>query len=423
MPFRPRSLLLTLAAVTACGDGGADAPDADVAAPDAAADVDAIAPDAAPPVPVTVRAHDGATGVAGLPVAFLAADDTVVAVTTTDADGLATAIVPDGGQVVLASDDRRSAWLWLGVEGGETLEVFFDVTDTMTVVLPEGPADNGYYTVSSRCGGGGGGTATVTLSYLRRGCTADDLVASWSNGTQRVAFHAAGQALTAGTTLDLSARTWTPHVTRSMTFTGVVAADQTLVDFDLEISPGAVVDGPADNVGTASGDVALSGLIADLPGSRLRTTIGQIRGNRAFAVTHLGPVTDTSFAPGPFWLREVGDGTFDASARTATWTAGATGAVEDGVEVWLGVDRPAKEDPDVAWSIVAPSTTSVRIPSLPPELAPLEPTGGTAAYLVVHAHALPGGASALRTRIFGQLGWELLREPGTAAMATNRPYL
>ncbi|MBP9206009.1 MAG: hypothetical protein KBG28_18685 [Kofleriaceae bacterium] len=432
------SLLLLLSA--ACGDDGGAGADARASA-DAAADAGAGAADASPdatppPMPVTVRAHDGATGLAGLQVAFLGPDDAVLAVTTTNGAGEASAVVPYGGQALLVSADRRTVYLWQGLAGG-TLDLFVDTYDSMTVLVPPGPDNTGSYEVQTPCGGGGSGGAStsVPMSFLRRGCTSSDVVVLWRGSQPARAFHVSGQPLVAGTTLDLSAQTYRPHLTRGMVFTGVTSAPQTLIDLDLVMPGPVIVGGPADNVQAASGDVMIAGPVADLTGGLLRSTIGQLRGELTHQVTHLGPVTETTFAPGPHWLPDVGPATLDGPTREIRWTQGGTGQQPHGVEIFLSVDLPGVTPPvgtaDVYWQIVSPGelptgggAARVRLPVLPPELATFDPASGTLANAAsVTTYALPGGYTELRDRLFGRYGWLLLDSAGTMAKANNRGSL
>jgi hypothetical protein len=207
----------------------------------------------------------------------------------------------------------------------------------------------------------------------------------------------------------------------------VVAAQQTLIDIDLLVGGRTPVGGPANNVFDASGDQTIAGGLPDIPGALLVSTIGQIRGGIAKSVTRVGPVDETTFDANAHFLRDIGPASFDGATRTVSWSVGSEGQPPDGVQATLAMDLPGVMPPsgnlDVAWYVVAPFGTSLRLPALPSELAAFDTVGGTPiGKIAVKGHAVPGGVAALRARIFDQYGRKVTG-PGTTAMVDNRGFL
>jgi hypothetical protein len=177
------AVLLTLA--SACGQpvSGRDA-QADPGRSDAGLEAaDAAVADAfsGEPGPVSITVAMGGALAEGLPVVFQNADESLVSVEHTDADGQATAIMAPGGSltVIYSQPGHDSVLSILGVEPGDELnwgtpDGVFEAE--VEVSLPASDGDSPEYWVRSRCGGAYP-FPTEPLARLRRipGCTQADV--------------------------------------------------------------------------------------------------------------------------------------------------------------------------------------------------------------------------------------------------------
>src|SRR5437660_3396965 len=100
-------LAIVLVLLVACGKAPLEAVDAASESSDAASAGDAASPDAVAPGPVSITVYDFGHAIApGMVVVFLDANDQIVANTTTDANGVATAVMAPGGSVTAQQPNR-----------------------------------------------------------------------------------------------------------------------------------------------------------------------------------------------------------------------------------------------------------------------------------------------------------------------------
>jgi len=214
-----------------CGDGAALGPDAGPAndrADAASDDRDAATPDASgEPGPVTITvALDGQLA-PDLPVVFQNADDSVVAIETTDASGTATATMAPGGSLslIIARPGHDSILSVLGVRPGDHIRfgrpdpVFSEID----LLLPPTSEPNPRYVVLSRCGGSFPLPTTPNARFRRLdGCTnADVVVGLAQNGLpfQDYGAFAVANVDLSGSVIDLSAAPFAPPTPVSLTLT------------------------------------------------------------------------------------------------------------------------------------------------------------------------------------------------------------
>lgn len=155
--------VVLLAAVCACGDNRSPGATGDAAVTDGSPDGRPDAPPDARDPTVRVRVPP----IIPPSVLFLGPDNQPLPTTGFDADGIATAQMPDGGTVIVVPDplgslgDLRAIF---GVVPGDDLNLIpvVDVIggDHMTVSVTARP-NTDTYRVYSRCGDGGSGTTTI----------------------------------------------------------------------------------------------------------------------------------------------------------------------------------------------------------------------------------------------------------------------
>jgi hypothetical protein len=173
-------LVSVLALVAGCGrpsssrqsDGGAGPPPIDAMA-DASPEtvVDAM-PDARDPL---VRVHVPASVPGLYSAAFYDPANHAIAIVTVGADGIASAMMPEGGLVVVTPDPVTgrldSVRALFGVEPGDDIKLFppaesFNASEQLPITVS--PQDGtAVYRAGSSCGGGGSRTTDMTLFVIR----------------------------------------------------------------------------------------------------------------------------------------------------------------------------------------------------------------------------------------------------------------
>lgn len=389
-----------------CGEDGGGLADAAPGLADARAGADATPEPDAPPPQVTLVATDGDGPLAGVRVAFLDAADAVVLVTTTDASGMARASLPLGGKVLAAEVGAERVNLWLGARPGDVLRVRYGdspPTRLLDVVVPALPAQGNVYEVHTQCGDGAGTTSPVSVN-LPTACTSSDVavVARDDVGGHAGGFLATGQTLPPSGTLDLSARTFTPAVSRTFTVTGLDSGEFTSLNSSIRVGASGISIPGLSGFGTvAGGAFTATAAQADLPGADWVTRVIDRIPNGGQLLYQRAPITTTSFDVGPVRLVEPTVPTYAEASREVTWAVGSTGRPYDGVFVqvrFLLADQTSQRD----WLIAAPGgAPSVRLPPLPPELADLDPgVDPFASAAALTGFVVPGGYDRARGDLF-----------------------
>jgi hypothetical protein len=403
-----RSLLLLLPSlVAACGSSEP----AEVEPP-----IDANLIDA-PPAPVTVTARSHAVPAPGVLVAFLDDDDAVIANVTTDADGVASAIVPPGGKVAALAPGRTEARLWLGVQPGDELAVDIGSTApvvTVTVIAPTRAGTSNYH-VETACGSfGSSGTPTVIVS-INPPCTTDLVIYRNVTGQLVDALVVTGQTLTGGQTLDLSAATYAPTILRTAAVTGVPdGMNSVFLEGSLTLATDPQLSRFGGDPALANGAGSVTGRLPDVA-DPAQVTLFTARGTGSIRHTVMRRARQDDASPlavGAL-LPDVGAPLYDANARRASWAQGATGAAVDGVFAQLTFDG-------VTWFVASPAATAITLPALPAEFAAVDPGGAVFQRGQIRLFALTGGYAAARAAMFAiQNQRQLLTGDGQLAIADS----
>jgi hypothetical protein len=242
--MRRSSTALIVATLTACGSGASATIDADVpigttdanvpndsSSSDSGTTADTRNTDAGMPGPVRVVANFIGAAAPDVAVLFQNADDSLVTVVRTDANGEASAVMAPGGSVTIILLSSRPGFAtavetYMGVEPGDVLQLGnrdpqvrrFDIK------LPAvAPADATYWALMN-CGGEVN-IATSALIRVEAACQSADIYVS---ARQKVtpyrdygSFIMPNAALPASGLLDLSAKTYTPAVSMTQELTNV----------------------------------------------------------------------------------------------------------------------------------------------------------------------------------------------------------
>ncbi|HSN26133.1 MAG TPA: hypothetical protein VLT45_07600 [Kofleriaceae bacterium] len=377
--MRKLSLLMLL---VACGDDGVrHTPDATVhdAAPDGAPD----APVDANPGAVTLTITHGGSAQAGITVYFQNADNSLVLSTTTDANGVASAVMQPGGSVTaiqpfLALYGRLppdNITTFLGVQVGDHLHLDASTLTTFTINYTGPTSQNANvqsYSVFSPCLDNGvnnqvnlGSAGTGQFDLQNCGATTDFLeVAYDGTGTPVEYFRASGVAVSSGGTVDLSAQTFTAVTSKSFAYT---------------------------NVPQAYGSPSITESLASLAG---RNYITSFSGSSTAATRMLVPaftgaidITDTSMFNGTAGMQRFIDWgpfsatyTLDVGARAlpdltsapsymaathqVTFNEAAGGVTPDFARASVDVFRTT-DSKSWLWTVVSPHATAITLPTLP----------------------------------------------------------
>ena len=380
-------LIAALGLVTACDednparhlDGGVqDSPEQMIDAPVA-------------PKPVTVTVKSVGIGQEGVVVHFQNADSTLVATEMTDATGVASHRLDDGGYVTvinpfpaapagLPSGPRYDIRTFAGVKPGddlhveetagvETAPIFMNLT-----LPPQTDANIYHYDIISSCGdsqidysGSGGSSPTTSMPFYN--CTTADIVVIAEDEAYIPYqwFFVANQAITADGNLDYSAKTLADVPTRtyslgdrpdSVTSMSVRQHIRTARGIQLEYSAATTGTAPA----TASLDFPPVPNAVGVVEVDAHTQVMQHVGVEWGALATTAYSTDFAAR----MLPELSQYSFDATTHAATWNT-IGGATPDFVAVRISGSRnTATEYRPVEWTLLAPYTAgTATFPTLP----------------------------------------------------------
>jgi hypothetical protein len=229
------STALIVATMAACGSRAGGTIDADVpndsSRSDSGANIDARNIDAGMPGPVKVIANFIGAAAPDVAVIFQNADDSLVTVVRTDANGEASAVMAPGGSVTIILLSTRPGFAsavetYMGVEPGDVLQLGSRDPQVrrFDIKLPAvAPADATYWALMN-CGGDVNIATSASIRVLA-GCQAADIYVS---ARQKVnPYHDYGSfvvpnvSLPASGLLDLSAKTYTPAMSMTQELTNV----------------------------------------------------------------------------------------------------------------------------------------------------------------------------------------------------------
>ena len=369
--------------VAACGSVAPLTPDAN------------RSPDAQVPA-VSVTAYSPQTGLpqSGLPVAFLNADDSVVATTTTDTNGTASAQLAAGGSVTVGAENvlggsAAQVYTCAGVQPGDNLRIGTlsgdSETISFTVVVDNSNiSDVGTFMVSTSCGPSPAksfaSTYTTTdppspttpmMISLPATCTTADIYVLTIDDSQTPSngIFLAQQPITPNGTLNVT----TPFVNLQTTNLSLdnspTWAANTLVSF-------AAVDGAVElySAGTSLTAVANTPVPVPLvpaPGLQYIALVGSgdSLGRTQTIVQRVATQADLAvdLGMGPLPTIEA-KGTYDAASSSITWTESGNTGVANAEFIEFNVTQGSTRN--FNWNIIAPHTAgAAHVPALPSALS------------------------------------------------------
>ena len=435
--MRPmRSVLALVIALAACGDddfnGLPDAP---------------VPPDTTTDGPteglVKLTITSGTTPVEGVKVYFQNSDSSMVAAVTTDADGVASAVMEPGGfvtaidpfpQIPQGGAPPPILKTFAGVKPGDELVLHqrdFNPPGVLVNILanPEPDDAASSYQVFAPCLFGGvpipnlgAGSGGVSGQVFLAGCggTTDLTIVAFdgSSGLPTDSFTATGVALVDRGTIDLTGEVYTNPETVTFEYTGV-PANIGAIDITslLATSRGGqftVLGGAIIDNGT--------GITPDIVRPVIDNAL-QITSSRAFGpangrhnVLEWGPKTTAySLAMGnvltpSILINEIDSlPAYDLAAKTVRWTVAETdgGQQPDFIVVAADFERKAPVFERWLWDIAAPAVApaeAVRFPVLPAPDDRFNPVVGDSFQDVdeLILAKVPGGYDAIRENVFAE---------------------
>lgn len=390
--------------------------------------IDAPSGSGGTPPPVTLTVTRNGAAVPGVHTYFLNPDSTVSATVDTDANGAATAPLPDGGSVtaidpfpqpvlgvlqmfavapVIGDNEVRT---FTGVKPGDHLVLDRkDTEHTITLRLPQSEPIADRYQVVTPCGSfpafqggnGSGSDATPGGNITLAGCAGkvDFAVIAIVNDAAVGAFVHTGADVTGGL-VDLTADTYTQPTSRTFAYPN--APDVQIVTSQSLVAAGGVY-GPFGQIAGSQitiGEPAIAGATG--------VTDAIISLNGAHHVIDAGALaaTKSTDLTGQLLPDFNGVAGFNPTNKLVTWLEDTTnqpalhGATGDLSFTQINVQR---ENRVWRWSVAAPySPGKIAFPTLPNDLADWMPNFETDQINVVDliTAKVPGGYDAVRAHIF-----------------------
>ncbi|NVB78978.1 MAG: hypothetical protein HOV81_11320 [Kofleriaceae bacterium] len=380
--------------------------------------------DASNAQPVTLTVTFDGTPVAGVKVYFQNPDSSLISNTLTDDDGVATALMPNGGFVtsvdafgvpVPAGVSRREVHIYSGVKPGDHLNLANHSFDSQTVEIT-GPIDTTAgvttYEMSSPCGrtrvanpGSAGGPPIWTLS-LDRPCPTTDFLLTSLDGEEQIVHWAYVPNVAVGPTIDLSSASLTSTpTTKTYALSNADAfGSQAFVRQVLASS-----HGPVEEFQDTASDLNVNLLLAASMGlPSFPNAIDIVDVSAAPNVDAEHHLIDwgafaNSYAVdvGARALPEISAPTVDTTLHQLTWTQAVGGAVPDFVTAFATVTRSEPSFSNWRVWIAAPAGTSIALPTLPTDVADFNIAATDEVFITnVNLGKVPGGYDAVRANIF-----------------------
>lgn len=372
--------------------------------------------------PVTLTVTVNGTPQVGVKVYFQGTDSSLISNTLTDATGVASAVMPNGGFVTAVDpylvpegggpSESHDLYTFSGVKPGDHLKLkdSFTATTQVAVTVPlDGDANVTEYLVSTPCdddvyiSDGTGAQPQVTL-FLDASCatTTDFIVASRDAAHEIVHwFYVPNQAVAA--TLDLTG-TYAAPTAKTYTYTNADAIGFVQIEQQFVSARGAVIDlgGTAIGKGPPYSGVIQTPNFADA----IDVVMGMAPG---------GPETVHQFVDwGPFSatyttdvgariLPDLSGATIDTTAHALTWTENGGAATPDFALAYVGASRTGF---GFGWQIVAPHTSaSIAFPTLPTDIGDFTIAETDSSFIEgTVLGKVPGGYDAIRADLFSTQG-------------------
>ena len=425
-----KNLSFTFAALVLAACGGssngnvtADAAvsiDAPVSSP-----VDATPPDAMVVPPVTVNVYDPSTGApsSGLPVAFLNADNSVVAEVTTDTSGAAAAIMAAGGSVTVGaaqvgSDGNGNAgqvFTWLDVSPGDVLVANSPVAptsaDQFTINITTAVDSNANdYFVQFYCDDGEKFKIDVLASGTGSGTTKSTctsaaiyLFAENRNGDELDFAYLNGVALSDGASIAFD--TLTPIAIDTFSVSGISSGNNVNVPVTLTDSSNDL-DRTLTRVSLSAGAGNGTFQLGSAANFDYMTAVSDSYGVGDVNAIFRSPATVGSFSGDMSALEKVASmqtlPSYDVQSSTFSWTeAGSVAA--DAASITFDVQSSDLTTRNFTWFVVGPdSSATLALPTLPTSLSSFAVLGNdTATVTSAQTVGVTGGYDIVRGTFFG----------------------
>jgi hypothetical protein len=432
-----RKLVCLLVLVGACDDQD-PVRHLDGGMTDGAVSIDA--PTTPQPVTLTVTL-DGAPQ-ANVRVYFQNPDSSLIANTLTDASGVATALMPNGGFVTAVNAFRapvpaglpsNEVHIFAGVRMGDHLSLANDGNPTQSVMIT-GAVDSDssvvQYGMSSPCGRGfvgnqGSGTPPSWSADLRDPCpTTDFIVASFDGGGGIVHWaYAPNTTVSATTNLSAATLTNTP-ATKTYTLNNADAFGG-----QMQVRQGlASLRGEVMELNTTAYDPVINTLLSaslKLPNFTNAIDVVDTSGYQTSDAEHhllsWGPfsTTYTVDVAARALVNVTAGPEIDTTLHQLTWTQAATGATPDFVTAWGYASR--SEPAPFGWQfwIAAPYGASVQLPTLPTDVGDFNVGASDSYYMYsLNLGKVPGGYDAVRAHIYDLIFAIWNGEPPTTFVTT-----
>jgi hypothetical protein len=412
--------------------------DADIDALDAASDADLRGP-------VTIGVYDSSSApIHGVPIVFQNGDDSLVKMTATDAQGMASANMLAGGSVT-AIELGADLYTFEGVKPGDHLQLGPSIAPpppfAASFLLPAYAGNVYDYVVVTRCGSGSATTATRVATMDLSCSPVDVYVAARDTSTDHftlAAFYRPGVTVGSGDTIDLTAQTYQPLETVQLTVdhvpsfvnSGDVVAILSGPGFAFEQRAATITLTTTGNTSQATAAVplpALSGVALEVV-AQLRTTptvgspeVEELRQMVAFS-------GDVTMDAGPLLIPWItGFPAFQVATSSTTWSD--SGGTADYTHVVLHGIRGSFS---YTWNVAGPyQPGKLALPVLPVPFDANNPEpGDTIAPDRFYIAKLPGGWDATRLGVFDLVAAQpadfspgqtaVASAPGTAVLTRRR---
>lgn len=387
-------------------------------------------PDAAQ-VQVKVIGTDGSPA-AGATVYFMSDATTVVATKQTGTDGIASAALQAGYVTLIVPTTLTPTpelVTWGDVKANDKLvfSVAAPATSTVTFTLPAF-ANAGGYRIQSGCGDteipqpGGTGPFTAKATFTCAGPI--DLTIESTLGQNALAnayVYVPNQAITDGSTVDLSALTYSPIARRTYTFNNNALAAPITVTDSYNTAKGHVFAQPAQSTAAAN-PATITIPSGTLPaGAQDLVTGTQVNGSNLRLVETWSNTAGSTFAMdwGAALTPDFATApAYDVAGHAVNWTSGTAGVAVDFSETEIRVTRA---NSSWLWLNLNKRSSQILFPVLPDAGATYMPLAtDTIAVVQTVVWSVVGGYDAVRANLLGGVGIGPTGTSGTNAATLYR---